>query len=231
MHGYCMCMGTLVFEFEGIQPESITLHHGVSLRWEESGGNLALLDPDAVMDWLSARGIDFVRSEYEEDRRRGSETTREAEWWRASLPASLAPFFDEMWQTGGMSKPEWTAAVEAELPDPIERARVLLDLFGSGVGRWSGHPSWEQVPEELLMDLPLAVLLAAIGDAPDERRREGAARLFSSWSFGRRRAADRAAIPEGLRRRLLAHAEASSDEDKRRRARAALAGAPGSAIR
>jgi hypothetical protein len=223
---YCMCIGTLVFEFEAPSPKrSITLHHGVSLRWEGSEGNVALVDPDAVMAWLSARGMGFVREEYDEGRRRSDEDAALARRWRAALPASLVPFFDASGDESGDGGPKPEAAIEAELPDPVERARVLLDLFGSGAGPWSGYPAYETLPAQLLLDLPLEVLLAAIGDAPDERRREGAARLFSSWDFHQRREPELAKLPEALRRRLLAHAESSADEDKRDRARAAL-GAP-----
>ena len=221
--GYCLCRGTLELELDGAEPRAVTLHHGVSLRWHESGGNLVLLRPDAVMDWLSSRGMHFVREEYDDDQRRGAESANQARSWRAVMPASLRPFFDEMRQSGGDSDPAWTAAIEAELPDPIERARVLLDLFGSGAGRWTGYPSWESIPEHLLLRMPLAVLLAAIGDAPDARRREGAARLFSSWWFARERRGELAGIPDPLRRLLLDHIESSPDDDKRRRARAALA--------
>src|SRR5205085_597904 len=59
---YCMCIGTLQIELDDL---CITLHHGETLRWPTSHGNAALLDPGAVMDWLSARGITFVREEYE----------------------------------------------------------------------------------------------------------------------------------------------------------------------
>ena len=174
------------------------------------------------MDWLSSHGMRFVREEYEDGRRRAGDAATRASAWRAAMPASLAPFFEEMQQSGASGRPEWTAAIEAELPDPVERARVLLDLFGSGVGPWTGHPSWESVPEQLLLQLPLAVILDAIGDTPDARRREGAARLFSSWWFSRKRGPELAQIPDQLRGRLLEHAEMSSDEDRRKRARAAL---------
>ncbi len=217
----CMCPGTLLFEFEGARP-AITLHHGTSLRWDGSNGNLPLIRPDAIMDWLSERGIGFVREEFEADKRRGAQDAIEIERWRAIMPASLLPFFEDMRSTGADERPEWKGAIEAELPDPKARARVLLELFGSGRGPWTGFPSWEGVPEKLLLELPLDVLLSAIGDASSERIREGAARLFSSWWFGRSRAAERAQIPAGLRRILLDHVMASSDEDKRARARSAL---------
>ena len=66
-YGLCMCIGTLDIDFEraGASPTTVTLHHGVSLRWKESKGNVNLRSPDAIMDWLSARGMPFVREEYE----------------------------------------------------------------------------------------------------------------------------------------------------------------------
>lgn len=152
------------------------------------------------MDWLSARGMGFVREQYEADRRGIDDAEARARRWRAALPASMVPFFDGESRHDNDFWPRLTAAVEAELPDPIARARVLLDLFGNEAVSWSGIPVYELQAERLLLEFPLAVLLAAIGDAPDERRREGAARLFSSVQFGRERAADRAKIPLPVRR-------------------------------
>ena len=216
--GHCMCVGTLVFDVEGPRPLVATLHHGESLRWGGADGDLVLLDPDALMDWLSARGMGFVREVYEAIRRSTGEAEARARRWRAALPASMVPFFDESRIFAEDYDDYWsrlTAAIEAELPDLIERARVLLDLFGNEAVSWSAIPGYELQAERLLLVFPLAVLLSAIGDAPDERRREGAARLFSSVQFGRDRAADRAELPEPLRLLLLSHLEASPDQDKR----------------
>jgi hypothetical protein len=220
----CMCMGNLVYEIEssaGIR--RVSLHHGETVRDQDAFDSLPLLSPDACMDWLSARGITFVREQYDEARRRGLEGRARAERWRAALPASLAPFFGDM-GLGGAPRPEWTAALASEYPDLTQRAIVLLRLFGSGEGPWSGYPSYEGVPEALLLELPLEVLVAAAGDAADARVTEGAARLFAGWGFGRQRGADRAALPAELKRRLLEHAERSANEDNRARARAAFAG-------
>jgi hypothetical protein len=217
--GYCMCIGTLVFDLGGTE---ITLHHGESVRWPSSGGNHVLANPDLVMDWLTARGIRFVREQYEEARRSAAESAEQARRWRAAMPASLQPFFDEMRRGGGSSDPRWTAAIEAEIPDPVERARVLLDLFGSGAGPWSGYPSWESVPEALLVEMPRATLLAAIGEAPEERRREGAVRLFSGWEFRRKPRRRRARLPAPVVDLLVAHVAASGDSAKQAHVRATL---------
>src|SRR5262249_22989578 len=120
--------------------------------------------------------------------------------------------------------PEWAAALAAEYPDLRERATVLLRLFGSGEGQWSGYPSYEDVPEALLLKMPLDVLFAAAADASDDRVTEGAARLFAGWEVVRRRVFEPAALPADLKRRLLEHAERSENEDNRARARAAFGG-------
>lgn len=209
---YCMCLGSLVLELDGVSPDRVTLHHGVTLRWEGSNGNAPLVSPDAIMDWLSARGMSFVREEYEDAIVRGNEGAAEAARWRAALPASLAPFFDDMRQSGWSSKPEWTAAIEAEYPDTVSRARVLLELYGSGVGRWSGYPSWESVPLQLLVGLPFETLIAAIAD-PTDRCCEGTIRLICSWDFRKRRKKLVAKLPEVVRARLLAHAQTLHDDN------------------
>jgi hypothetical protein len=206
---YCMCIGTLVFEIDGT---NVTLHHGESLRWDGSGGNAALVDPDAVMAWLSARGITFVREEYDAAKVRSDEGAIEAARWRAAMPSSLLPFFDDMRASGWSSKPEWTAAVEAQHPDLVERTRVMLELYGSGVGRWSGYPSWEQVPMQLVVELPYEVLIAAIGDAPSERLCAGAVRLICSWDFRKRRKQLVPKLSDAARRRLLEHAQTLPDD-------------------
>ncbi len=221
--GHCMCFGTLVYEIESAAgTRRISLHHGETLREEHAFDNVPLLSPDACMDWLSARGITFVREEYEEARRRGAEFKAHAARWRAALPSSLAPFFDEM-GSGRKPRPEWTAALASEYPDLKQRAVMLLRLFGSGAGPWSGYPAYEGVPEAFLLEMSLDVLLAAASDATDDRVTEGEARLFAGWEFGRQRRDDRAALPVELRRRLLDYAERSAHEDNRARARAAFA--------
>jgi hypothetical protein len=215
---YCMCIGTLIFDMEG--GKEITLHHGISLRWKDSHGNHMLVRPDAVMDWLSARGMTFVREEYEEDERRRVESQKQEAQWLAALPASLKPFIDEMRQSGAGARPAWTAAVEAEFPDRVQRARAMLELFGSGVGPWSGYPSWEQVPQQLVLEEPFDVLFAAIGDDPNDRVCEGAARLFASWHFRKRKRELRSKISDELRLRLLVHV--GTDPDKLRAVEGAL---------
>lgn len=82
------------------------------------------------------------------------------------------------------------------------------------------YPSSESVPQQLLLDEPFDVLVAAIGDDPDDRVCEGAARLFASWDFRKRKRELRSKISDELRCRLLAHV--GTDPDKLRAVEGAL---------
>jgi hypothetical protein len=220
----CRCSGTLVYEIESTAgARRISLHHGMTLRNESASNDVALLSPDACMDWLSARGITFVREEYEEGRRRDAEFQGHAERWCSALPASLALFFDEMADWFGEPRPEWTVALESEYPDLEERAVMLFRLFGSGAGRWRSYPSYEGVAAAFLLQMPLNVLVAAAGRAADDRETEGAARLFAGLDFRRQRRQDLEALSAELKRRLLDHAERSEHDDNRTLARTAFA--------
>ena len=210
-----MCMGTVIFELDGVQPDTITLHHGVSIRWKSSTGNLMLVEPNKVMDWLSSRGMGFVRDEYEDAHRRNEASMLEAARWQAALPESVRHFFNEMKEPFAHARPAWIAALVAEFPDAIDRARVLLELFGNGHGPWSGYPSWEKFPEDLLLEMPLQTLFEALGDASNTRRCVGALRLFCSWSFRDKRRKLRKALPADLKARLIAFAMGMDDERKR----------------
>lgn len=158
---YCACVGTLLYEIESrAGTRRISLHHGTSLRADNEFGDLPIRNPDACMDWLSARGITFVRERYDEERRLETESLAQTERWRAALPASLAPFFGDM-GGGGQPPPEWAAALAAEYPDPQQRAVILLRLFGSGAGPWTDdYPRYEDVPEVFLAEMPVPILIA-----------------------------------------------------------------------
>jgi hypothetical protein len=79
------------------------------------------------------------------------------------------------------------------------------------------------VAEQLLLTHSTAELLAAIQATPlDSSQVEGAARLFGGWTFHQERPQDGALLPPELRKRLLEHSLASTDEDKKDRARKAF---------
>ena len=222
--GHCMCFGSLELGFSQgrTQLGTVTLHHGVSVRWQPFFENAELVDPEPLLDWLSAHGIESLREEYQESLDSEGAADAAKARWRAAMPPVLEPAWDSMREP----LMEWPAIADLlaeKYPDPVERARVLLRWLGHGEGPWSGCPSYEYVPEWCLFRMPLDVLIeAAEAQSEDEAIREGAARLFAHWEFARDREPELARIPAELRRALLEHALRSDDEDKRARARAAF---------
>ena len=108
-------------------------------------------------------------------------------------------------------------------PDAAQRALVLFDWFGHGLGPWSGFPAYESVAESLLMRIPITDILHSL-DSPDlsETKLEGAARFLAGWEFRSRRRPELAQLPDETKRRLLAHIQQSASQDKLARARAAF---------
>lgn len=145
--------------------------------------------------------------------------------WRSAMPKSIAPVWDEaIWDQFSPNLQVLRDAIGKEFPDPRQRILALFAWFGSGAGPWSGFPSYEEVAEELLLDVPTPDLIAAAQTAGlSEPQLEGAARLFGGWAFGQRRPDDRRTLPADLKRKLLDHSLKSADGDKLRRARKAFA--------
>jgi len=115
-------------------------------------------------------------------------------------------------------------ALAATYPQSVERARVLFEWLGSSQSKWSGFPSYEEVPEHYLMRIPLESLTAALGrDAVSAAQIAGAARFFAGYQFAARRSPELQRLPDELRARLLAEGLRVDDEDRQKRAQHAFA--------
>ena len=218
---FCVCAGTLLVELENCAIERLELHHGDSIRWDGSNGNLELVAPSDSMDWLSRRGMSIVRESFDASHAAEVQALDVGARWMAALPASLRPFFHEMRQSSEL-RSEWSAALATEIPDAVRRAEVLLELYASGAGPWSGYPSWERVPEQLLAETSIATLLDAIGIAPNAMRARGTLRLLSSRTFRERKRDLRKKLSPAVRDLLRAHALALEEHDDRDLALSAL---------
>jgi hypothetical protein len=224
--GHCMCFGSLELEFaRGAEPlGAVTLHHGVSVRWQPFFDNAELAEPEKLLDWLSDRGITSLREEYDENRRRPAQREADVRRWLEAMPAVVEPLWPSMEEPFSLEWPEVAEALADEYPDPVVRARALMEWLGHGAGPWSGFPSYEQVPAWCLLQLPLDALVEAAQHEPRcDELLEGAARLFASWHFGQERGDELARVPAELKRALLEHARRSNDGDKRARAADAFA--------
>jgi len=228
---HCLCPGDQVLEFSRARrrPAAITLHHGRSIRWTQAWDSDAqLADGPMLLRWLADRGVPGPLQAWEKDQD-GADRDRIA-WdsWQRAAPAALAPLL-----------PDLSSAINPEVPSPeLLRAEkvlrdayanesdaivALLDWFGSGEGPWSGFPTYEGVPEALLLCYPTEAIVKAVAGEPlTPARAEGASRLFASWWFARMRPYEAAALPEKLALGLRDHAERSGDPDKVARLSGAL---------
>ena len=214
--GHCMCLGTVAFMFsrDGEELGRVTLHHGESLRWDPFFYNALLVESDPILDWLSAHGMPGARRKHEANRRAAEAAAEVEERWHAVMPSALESLWPSM-SAPSLEWPEVADVMSREHPDPVERARVLLEWFGQGAGPWSGYPSYESVPEWCLLQMPLDVLLEATrGEPQTDSLREGALRFFAGWHFRRRRSRDPGRIPRDVKLLLLEHAFRSTNEHK-----------------
>ncbi|MEG3789156.1 hypothetical protein V1318_03385 [Lysobacter sp. CCNWLW3] len=149
----------------------------------------------------------------------------------AAMPPSIKPFWDAdaNLQSGIPPLPmaDLRAAFTSANPDRDAAIRVLLVWFGSGTGRWSGFPGYEDIAGQLLLDYPTDRIVA-VAQAADtsEALLEGAARYFAGWGFSKRHPLDIALVPASLKQRLLEHTLRTGDvddEDRRDRAKHAFA--------
>ncbi|WP_371476643.1 hypothetical protein [Kitasatospora sp. NBC_00315] len=233
---HCMCLGDVRFEVsdrDGGRLAIVVLHHGATLRWGQWESDAVLADGRRLLAWLAGHGMPGPLRQFEADRLRVEEGAEEERNWLAAMPTGLegtANRILDLSRTGGRPSPallaELTDRLQLTFPDPVERVLALLDWYGSGSGRCSGHPVHEGVPGELLGRVSIADLLAGLADPRAEERHDaGAVRHLVGWKTRPSQKRDVAGLPEALRARLLAHARRSGDPDKQGRAERWLAAA------
>lgn len=223
---HCMCIGEEMLE---LRDESdgvlacITLHHGLSIRWDAWTSDASLLDPMKLLVFLDSHGVSEPLLRFEADGRRRAEAIDQYRRWTLTMPECLKRFADSgdaiIAYANAMS-----IALGDAMPDSRDRALALFAWFGSGEGPWSGYPAYESVTERILLLEPTAGLVAALDEAPRLRDEHlmGAARYFGGWDFRCSRPDELAALPASLKRRLLAHVVKRGDEDRIARARKAF---------
>jgi hypothetical protein len=223
--GHCMCHGdpTLVLSDQhGDTLAVLGVHHGVAIRWREWKDDAELADGQRLLQWLVMLDVLYPMEEFERSRRQGLESQAQAERWRAATPPPLAahPVFD---LNLAFNPSPLAPVLEDAFPDLRARTLALFEWFGHGAGPWSGFPAYEQLPENLLLALPIDCLLDALhSEHLTGAQLEGAARLFAGWHFRQTRKRDLDLLTPSDRKRLLDQALRSADGDKQARARRAF---------
>ncbi len=244
--GHCMCWGDpQIFLYSGKkQIAHLSCQHGSAIRWNDGWKwDATLKDGSLLTEWLAANGAPRLKRYVEDDRKRAEESERALKKWLAAMPPSMKPYTKEMLDdgfclnlfilTGGKpGKPEAKAqsspfskywkAIESAYPDKDSRVLALLAWFGSGAGPWSGFPSYEELPEKMLVEIDTKDILHAVqGRSLSKEQLDGTARYFAGWGF-RQSKNELSLVPSTLQKALLAHVEKSANQDNIERARAAF---------
>lgn len=139
-----------------------------------------------------------TESEAEYLHREAEQAARQA--WKNAIPNCVARYWHAMQERKVDLKPI-RDVLETAYPDPAARGLVLFAWLGaSDSASWSYPPSYETVPENLLMELSSSLLITALlrcEPAPAQIR--GAARHFSSQHVSARD------VPDELKQLFLSH--------------------------
>ena len=224
---HCMCSGDmeLTITGEGVF-ERITLHHGYTLRWPGAWEwcDVALADPDAFAKWLAERGVSRYLDEHAQ---RSSEHARrqvEVERWITAVSAPIrtrvAALIDaDYFALQAPAHPEvvaYVAALRGALGADEHVALALLRWYGSGVGRWSGFPVHETLPESMLEALGLARVLDAVMARPiDGDALSGLARYFAMAKPRKKRCREFQRLSEESQQRLETHVRTHHGDSER----------------
>jgi len=203
------------------------------LRWPARWRSDAVLSaPDALADFFLAQGCPTLRTSLDQAREKAAKLlVDDATWkrtWEAAIPAGLLPLVGQLEHDSfapiSAARDRAMQALACEFPEPELQALALLRWYGHSLGRWSGFPSSEKVPELLLEMIPHEVLIAALRrDDLTVQQKEGAAR-FLCWISWKLRSKKVPEIPGDIRKRLWAYVESTKDQDKIERASRVLRG-------
>lgn len=146
--------------------------------------------PEVLNNLLTTAGIPLAKTESEEEIAARQKKNREDDArWLAGMPKSLRRFWTDEMRQGSLPadlKP-LRAPLMREFPDATRRILALFNWYGSSAGPWSGFPSYEEIPEQLLLDFPTAELIAAIeGAERTDFELKGASRFFAASDFSKR---------------------------------------------
>ena len=217
--GHCMCLGWPTFEFISGKTvvTRIGFHHGQSIRWSEWKYDAFLKRNEDVLSWLASNGVPQPKKAYEADLAQAEESRKQYERWLAAAPESIRAQVRALDWGNPFAPQDDLKAIRESLSSTASPEAQVLSLFkwyGSGCGPWSGFPSYEELPNALLMQIPTAVLLQSLTNTLSDAHVEGAARFFTSSDFNRRRNPDRKTLPDDLKRRIREHVIRQKDQHK-----------------
>lgn len=223
---HCMCIGTpevRIYEQSKLLA-SVTNHHGMSIRCSLWESDAPIADQESWLVWFDERGIAGPRAEVDRLREQAVRSRSQWESWLAAVPAGLQKEWQSCYErsTGGTNRDaldSFRQLLIERMPNEQNRVLALLSWFGSGSGRWSGFPAYEDTVEQLLFDYSLKRILDIIGsNSLNETELEGAARFLGGWTFSKTHPKGLKSLPRAIKQMLWDHVRNTDDEDKLGRA-------------
>lgn len=223
---HCRCDGTpaiYIYSSDG-EVVQVTNHHGLSIRCSLWDSDARIIDIEKWLSWFDERGISEPRREVNEMRTLRAQHRKDWKKWTSAMPEGLQPVWEgSLGQFGSVDTAPLRCALYKHIPEKEEQIKALLTWFGSGAGPWSGFPSYESAAEELLLDYKIDEIVDVLEMSKlTSEQTEGAARLFSGWTFSKRHPEGIESVPENLRKTLTNHVKNTGDQDKLKRANRAF---------
>jgi hypothetical protein len=183
---HCMCYGDLAIELRGrlLRVGVISYHHGVSVRVEGAFSDANLIDGQALLRLLAARGVTGPLERFEAGEREQARLNIERGRWEEATPKALRESRHSL-ASGPMGLPPherdavFDSAITALRASGDADQTIAAELFawlGTSHSPWSGYPAHEQTPLVLLRRLNPEAALAALLAAENDEALLGAAR-------------------------------------------------------
>ena len=227
----------------------ITYHHDQVIRWEKQWRcDASLTYGRRLIDWFAENGVEGPKLVFEEGLKDKRRTSADLQKWMMSMPECLRPYWGLV-VVPGMSDiliysplpdklthnsnavmiknnprlAKISSILDTEFTDSQVKILALLQWYASGVGAWTGFPSYEELPAELLLQIPSQQIIEALQQKNvSEPEFDGAARYFASHLFRVSKPHDLDLLDPSLKDKLLKQCLKSDDMDKRNRAESAF---------
>jgi hypothetical protein len=182
---HCMCLGTYDVElYSNKQLQAIiNYHHEVSIRYNGWSSDAGIANTQGLITFLAQLGFTKPQEDYLETQRRQEEDQQADREWLAAAPKCFSTYWSEF-DMFGRHPQALVDALDAEIPDKAMQILALLQLFGQSKNPWSGYPSYEGIPQEILNNYHAKYILEVYaGSDKNDKLKSGLGRYICSFEF------------------------------------------------
>lgn len=188
--GSCLCLGTYAIELHSNNQllSTIGFHHEVSIRYENWKGDAGLARIDELLHFLADLGFTAPLAERIQQKR-NMEKDRVAERkWLEVAPKCFSKYWT---QIKGVDNSYYTSLINylnVEIPDKRKQIIALLQTFGKTDNFWTGYPSYEELPNDILKTFEIKDIIEAYTQSDrNYKTRMGLGRFLCSYELKKSR--------------------------------------------